>query len=372
VFLLFLFLLSFKTEAQTNFTGKVTFTPLNNTIEEPIQISYTFNDTYEKTSNASTIASDISQVCNGEMKIILKDDFGSGTSDRGSKPSFTNFTTSYNFSPSGRIPPNSYSIMKDPSQANISWSAGGDHTTGKNGDGYMLVFDANSIAGSVFYEKKYSDLCAGGFCSFSIYASNMVSTSIPGFSVKPKIKIDLINPLDGTVLKTMTSNELQLSQQDTLLWNELTLSFNIPAGLDNVIVRVSNAQTDPNINGNDVAFDDASFSICVPKVTISKSNEVCSGQNTTLTAVNENTTNAYNYQWQELNGTNWTDISGAIAKDYTTPLLTEAKNYRIRCAESGINITSNNNLICSGSKEILVDVMPKPADIITTYTICSG
>jgi hypothetical protein len=85
VFLLFLFLLSFKTEAQTNFTGKVTFTPLNNTIEEPIQISYTFNDTYEKTSNASTIASDISQVCNGEMKIILKDDFGSGTSDRGSK-----------------------------------------------------------------------------------------------------------------------------------------------------------------------------------------------------------------------------------------------------------------------------------------------
>ena len=36
-------------------TGKVTFTPLNNTIEGSIQIEYTFNDTYGKTSNTSTI-----------------------------------------------------------------------------------------------------------------------------------------------------------------------------------------------------------------------------------------------------------------------------------------------------------------------------
>ncbi|MBB4800211.1 gliding motility-associated-like protein [Flavobacterium nitrogenifigens] len=36
-------------------TGAVTFTPLNNTVVGPVQINYTFNDTYDKTSNSSTI-----------------------------------------------------------------------------------------------------------------------------------------------------------------------------------------------------------------------------------------------------------------------------------------------------------------------------
>ncbi|CAM3626591.1 gliding motility-associated C-terminal domain-containing protein [Flavobacterium chungbukense] len=36
-------------------TGAVTFTPLNNSVVGPVQINYTFNDTYDKTSNSSTI-----------------------------------------------------------------------------------------------------------------------------------------------------------------------------------------------------------------------------------------------------------------------------------------------------------------------------
>ncbi|MCV9930382.1 hypothetical protein OIU83_22170, partial [Flavobacterium sp. LS1R49] len=36
-------------------TGKVTFTPLNNSVEGPLTINYTFNDTYGKTSNVSAI-----------------------------------------------------------------------------------------------------------------------------------------------------------------------------------------------------------------------------------------------------------------------------------------------------------------------------
>lgn len=36
-------------------TGKITFTPLNNTVEGSIQINYTFNDTYAKTSTVATI-----------------------------------------------------------------------------------------------------------------------------------------------------------------------------------------------------------------------------------------------------------------------------------------------------------------------------
>ncbi|MFZ0597126.1 MAG: hypothetical protein WAM46_09110, partial [Flavobacterium sp.] len=314
----------------------------------------------------------ISLTCEGEMQTVLKDDFGSGVSDRGSKPSTSDFTTNYNFSPSGGVGPNSYSLMKNANQANSSWSSGGDHTTGKNGNGYMLVFDANTTLGSVFYEKKYSELCSGSLVTFSIYATNLISTAYQGYSIKPKVKIDLINPLNQSVIKSFTSDELQLSQPTELLWNELSLSFTIPSGLDTITVRVSNAQADTNTNGNDVAFDDVSFSICVPSLTISTdNNKVCANESVTLTAQNEKAT-GYTYQWQQLNGTNWIDIPAANSIQYKTPALAQTTTYRIRFAQTGVDISNNKNLLCSGSKEMLVEITPKPSPVITNVTINWG
>ena len=313
-------------------------------------------------------------ICNGELQTILQDDFGSGISDRGPQPSSADFTTSYSFSSSGGVGSNSYSLMKNASQVNSSWSSGGDHTTGKNGNGYMLIFDANTTLGSIFYEKKYSDLCAGSLVTFTIYAANLISTTYQSLSVKPIVRIDLINPTNQTILKSFISSELPLSQKEELLWNELSMSFTIPPGLNNIILRASNAQSDTNTNGNDIAFDDISFNVCVPLVTIAKAQEItCEGNSATLLAANHTTSAiAYSYQWQQLEGNNWVDISGATSLQYTTPTLNENKSFRIRYAQTGIDITNNNNLRCSGNKEIAIEITPKPTKISIEEEICEG
>ena len=80
-FFLFIFLFTIQIKAQFSFSPD----PKNATISE-IAI---------KTLNSST--------CNGEMQTILKDDFGSGTSDRGPRPYSTDFYTNYNFAASGNV-----------------------------------------------------------------------------------------------------------------------------------------------------------------------------------------------------------------------------------------------------------------------------
>ncbi|OMQ12439.1 T9SS type B sorting domain-containing protein [[Flexibacter] sp. ATCC 35103] len=345
--------------------------------------TYTKTGIYSKTNDVCTadqilelIVNAAPLVCNGELQVILDDNFGTGTSDRGPKP--LDFTTTYNYTASGGIGQNGYSVMKNAKQGNNAWSAGGDHTSGKNGNGYMLIFDANTTLGSIFYEKKYSGLCSGSLCTFSIYAANLVPSSYANFTVKPMVKIDLINPLTGVILKSMLSSELQLSTDDELLWKELSLSFNIPAGLDTIIVRVSNGQADTNGNGNDVAFDDVSFSICVPAVTISLSDEkICVGTSAVLLATLNNPTSiTYAYQWQNFDGTNWVDIIGATSNQYTTPSLFNNTKYRIRYAQAGIDIDNNNNLNCSGSKETTIQITQhaKADDIQveSIYDICEG
>ncbi|OXG05560.1 T9SS type B sorting domain-containing protein [Flavobacterium araucananum] len=310
-------------------------------------------------------------VCNGELQTLINDDFGSGISDRGPRPSATDFYTTYNFSATGGVGVNGYSIMKNAHPANSSWANDGDHTSGKGGDGYMLVFDANTTLGSVFYEKKYTGLCSGSLCTFSIYAANLVTTSYAQVSVKPIVKIELINPLNNAVLQSFTSDQLELSDPTALHWKELSMSFSVPAGLDQVTVRVSNGQADTNVTGN----DDASFSICVPTLTLSFTDpKTCGSTFATIIAENKNPATSTSYQWQRFDETNWIDIPGATSLQYVTPAISKTTNYRIRYAQTGIDITNNNNLKCSGNKEVSIVVFPyvKATDITiaSEFPIC--
>ncbi|WP_131725757.1 hypothetical protein, partial [Flavobacterium sp. Root186] len=314
-----------------------------------------------------------SDCCNGEMQVILQDDFDSGTSNWGPNPLLSSdFRTTYGFSSGGFLGVSQFGVLKNASLANSAWSKDGDHTTGKNGNGYMLIFDANSDIGSVFYEKDYTGLCAGSVCMFSIYASNIVSPTYQNATVNPKIKIELINPLNNTVLKSIISNELQIGGEEQLTWEKLSLSFTIPEGINSIRVKVSNAQSDTNIQGNDLAIDDVSFSICVPLLTYQLAFEkTCQAQNNTITTALA-TSIPYHYQWQQFDGTDWVDIRGANLSQYQTPSLTQDTKYRIRYAQLGIDITNNNNLKCSGNKEIPINITSKPETVTTNENICFG
>ncbi|MNS22901.1 5-methyltetrahydropteroyltriglutamate--homocysteine methyltransferase [compost metagenome] len=290
-----------------------------------------------------------------------------GESNWGPQPSLSNFNTTYKFTQSSEIAPGEYSLLKTPIIGHpMWWNSGRDHTGENNGNGYMPLFNANSIPGTIFYEKKYSKLCTGSFCTFSIYASNIFTPTYNGYSVKPKIKIELVNPSDGRILQSIASDELEIGKTNELLWKEISISFTISEGMSDVLVRVINAQSDPNPFGNDLALDDASFSICVPEVTLSSSNEVRIGESTIISAINHNTTSIeYDYQWQQWDGNEWKDIPGATSLQYKTPILNQDTLYRIRYAQKGIDITNNNNLICSGSKEMNFQ-LPSPQ-----YSACA-
>lgn len=316
-------------------------------------IHYDENFTSPVSSKTKNLKTD-NQSCDGENQIIIKDDFGMGESNWGPQPSLSNFNTTYKFTQSSEIAPGEYSLLKTPIIGHpMWWNSGRDHTGENNGNGYMLLFNANSIPGTIFYEKKYSKLCTGSFCTFSIYASNIFTPTYNGYSVKPKIKIELVNPSDGRILQSIASDELEIGKTNELLWKEICISFTISEGMSDVLVRVINAQSDPNPFGNDLALDDASFSICVPEVTLSLSNEVRVGESTMISAINHNTTSIeYDYQWQQWDGNEWKDIPGATSLQYKTPILNQDVLYRIRYAQKGIDITNNNNLICSGSKDM--------------------
>ncbi len=76
----------------------------------------------------------------------------------------------------------------------------------------------------------------------------------------------------------------------------------------------------------------------------------------------------YFYQWQILQGTNWVDISGAIQKDYTVPVLTVTSQFR-RLVTSAL--CSGNQGIFSTPFEVVVRPDAIANWVITKDTACA-
>ncbi|MCE4566171.1 HYR domain-containing protein [Maribellus sp. CM-23] len=112
----------------------------------------------------------------------------------------------------------------------------------------------------------------------------------------------------------------------------------------------------------------------VPSVTVSHTgNDICDGESVTFDATITNPGTSPTYQWQlSTDGTNWSDISGATNKTYTTSSLSDGDQIRVF-------ITSNANCASPAdavSTPVVVTVHPivVPTVSITanTTTICPG
>jgi gliding motility-associated-like protein len=305
------------------------------------------------------------ETCSCEYKVVEQDDMGvPGTTPFGGP--LPNITTAYTYK-AGSIAANQYTRVINPkATGNPTWADATDHTG--NG-GYMLVFDADSQLG-VFYEKTYDNLCAGTKCKFSIYAANI--TWDRSWSTKPRAKVELINTQTNAVLQSYDSGLLPFSEKTSINWQELPMQFTIPQGVSSVKLRVTNMQ---NLTlGNDIAFDDATFSVCVPSLTLTTSNsgnKFCKGASTSLSVPD---LPGYSFQWQKYNGTVWQDIANQTSTRYTTPALTTDTKYRVRYAVTGIDITNNNGFRCSGSAEIQLQVAAPPTVTVSfnQASVCTG
>ena len=120
------------------------------------------------------------------------------------------------------------------------------------------------------------------------------------------------------------------------------------------------------------AVESAPISVVVvadPTVSVSADDqEICDGGTVTISSIVSGGAGSSNYQWQEETSPgNWSNIGGATASSYTTPVLTTGDyNYRLVVTQdAGCSVTST---------EVAVSVLPDPTVTLSAdfTTVCSN
>ncbi len=187
-------------------------------------------------------------------------------------------TTTYTFDSLGAIFDGEYGIRR--SSADVvtggpifpTWHVGFDHS-----GGHMMIVNADLTAGK-FYETRVNNLCSGSRLYFSAWIANLLraGTSDP---LDPIVRFEIASAVSGNVLATYTTPAIPRFSSFT--WTRYGFNFSLPAGENNVILRIFNNQ--PGGQGNDLCLDDIEFTLCGPAMnpavsgTYQNTDEVCSG-----------------------------------------------------------------------------------------------
>ena len=248
------------------------------------------------------------------------------------------------------------------------WDVLQDHTGNPNG--YFMLINA-SVEPNDFYVQTVTGLCGGTSYQFAAWVLNLVSR--PG-EILPNITFN-IEKTDGTVLQSYTTGDIP--ETVGALWKQYAFYFTTPAGVNSVILRMTNNA--PGGNGNDIALDDITFRpagssiqetvVGFPSDTI----QLCANQQPVLT-VDATVASCYpseDVQWQESvdTGGNWTNISGAGTTVLTRPPTAPGLYlYRLLAAQSG----NLGNSSCEvASQPVSVDVIRVPSPAVTASSLDS-
>jgi gliding motility-associated-like protein len=196
------------------------------------------------------------QLCEGEMgAAALHEDFGKG---HNFGPPLPAGATTYEYVTS--FPVTGTYMVSNRTQLNgAKWHPGLDHTP-DDGNGYMLLFDADENPGA-FFNVVLDSLCPGTRYEFSAYAANLVTpSSCMGQAILPDIRFELRDTLTNSLLASLETGELP--NTPILRWTKYGMTFTLPPGRDAVrLLLLNNAGGGC---GNDIAIDDIRISICNP------------------------------------------------------------------------------------------------------------
>jgi gliding motility-associated-like protein len=251
-----------------------------------------------------------------------------------------------------------------------------DHTGNPNG--YMMIVNA-SYQPSIFFTQTASGLCPNTTYEFSAYILNLMKLGTGGLDViEPNITFS-IETSTGQVLKTYNTDKIPSTAQPQ--WNKWATNFVTPAGVTDVVVKMTNNA--PGGNGNDLILDDIAFRACGPVVqtgfgnlTSTGAQSICEGSNANYTlqaSVGPGYNNPF-LQWQiNQNNLGWTDIVGQ-----TSPMLDIAftaatvgtYQYRLAVGE-GQNISSPSCYV--SSQPLTINVNPLPiVSVPVSQTVCES
>jgi gliding motility-associated-like protein len=246
------------------------------------------------------------------------------------------------------------------------WDVLQDHTGNPNG--YFMLINA-SFEPNDFYVQTVNGLCGGTSYQFAAWVLNLVSR--PG-EILPNITFN-IEKTDGTVLQSYTTGDIP--ETVGALWKQYAFYFTTPAGVNSVILRMTNNA--PGGNGNDIGLDDITFRpagssiqetiVGFPSDTI----QLCANQQPELT-VDATVASCYpseDVQWQESvdTGGSWTNISGAGTTVLTRPAMAPGLYlYRLLAAQTG----NLGNSSCEvASQPVSVDVIRVPSPAVTASSL---
>lgn len=237
---------------------------------------------------------------------------------------------------------NKFTVTNNPNLGdNANWLTMADHTG--NANGRMLVVNADAAA-KVMYQDTLPTSCPGQQYSLSFWAAfvgnpsyQTVCNGLGGFKY-PKLKMELVDITTGLTVVTLTTANITSTS-----WNELGMTFVMPPGYFNLILKISNAGVGGC--GNDIAIDDIKFGSCnaLPIANASGTLLACLGTTATFTSSLSNPATLpgpKDYQWQVASALAgpYTDISGATASTYSIPTLSAGdinKYYRVIIAGQG-------------------------------------
>ncbi|MCY7292248.1 MAG: hypothetical protein LH615_08710, partial [Ferruginibacter sp.] len=238
-------------------------------------------------------------------------------------------TTSYLYSaPTGNPASNTvfdgqYALVNSV-PSNPFWLTGGDHTN--SGIGYMAFFNAAPTPGE-FYSQTVTGLCAGTTYEFAAWILNAVNSTLLPNAVPPNVTFKIFNPAN-LIMPLVSFSTGDIPGQNTIVWRRFSTLFTTPAGINSVILVLSNNNVGgTNLIGNDMAIDDITFRACGPLTVASFSGTsvlnnlaVCNNISYTLYGTVGAGLNSPSYQWQisSDNGITWSNISGATSLNYVS------------------------------------------------------
>jgi len=318
----------------------------------------------------------IAQTCSGSLgDPVINQTFGTGSNPGAAlSGSITNMSYTSNSCPNDGF----YTVANSlTSSCYGTWhTVTRDHTGNLNG--YMMIVNA-SYQPSIFFTQTANGLCPNTTYEFSAYILNLVTLAASDPTViKPNITFS-VETSAGQVLKTYNTGDIPFTAQPE--WNKYGTYFVTPAGVTDVVVKMTNNA--PGGNGNDLVLDDIAFRACGPIVqagfgnlTTTGTQNICEGgsANYTLQAsVGSGYSNPY-LQWQvNKNNGGWTNIAGQTSTTFNLH-ITNAQSgtyqYRLAAGEGG-NISSPSCYVSSEPLTIMVNPLPV-AEAPAIQTVCES
>lgn len=271
----------------------------------------------------SGLTANAQAVCNGTWGAPIIDvTFGEGSSNSTTAtygpledyaPGATTTTTFYTSLNGMTLSDGESTLATNPKASNqgSSWISIGDHTGDPNG--LMMLINAPSNYGEIFFGDTLKDLCPNTTLQLSVWMLNVNDPSIvnPTNYQYPNMTIRLTDPVTGSIIDSANTGDVPADKQ----WHNYTLTFN-NGNYTNILMELVNLSVGTGF-GNDLALDDISVSPCVPLSHVSPKLDTVICQTSMNLNFNANITgniyNPPNYIWQYStdSGATWNNEPGA-------------------------------------------------------------